>query len=544
MSVRGIQARPFWRPRWVCCSAWPVLIVLVVLQPRVGIGQETIQRPIPEDILSETRALADKHLYVQALDDVMLGLETCPDGEWAHDDYWRALVRAYQWFGKVSPSDRASLLHRYANPAKAQGRTQEPFFNLLTRWMHDVLPGTSLQSPGAKLTLAGWHWQMGNYPAAFAQAMGVIQMAPNSLAAEYGARALILGRLYRHDFDAGSRDAQIVGGLMPNTKAAGWAVAQLNWWHGHQKRLDSARELNHRVINRSPGTLVSDVSATMLALIGAIEAGQYARAIELLEYVRPYNRLTEPRVILGTFTSHLDWSQRRTPAVKVEIDELERAAIDTMANGSSPYQRKFARLLLARVYEAQWKTDEAVALLEPLTVREEDDDDFELRAHALAMIGVMLFKEKPRKALEALEAFADDYMELPLSDNAILILGALYLKAHRYQEALDAFRWVQDRNDAGVSLWPAPAEQVTAGMAGALWGLGRVGEAWRTIRPVIESMPPDKLQRRLMKLSRVGFKGEVNFLQTRLAGKGRLTEQEGRSMEVSPARRRPNGPSR
>lgn len=467
-------------------------------------------------LLAESSALAAQGQHALAAETLITAFEMHPDPLWDRDDYWRSLVRGFQGFAKLTPDERTRLLGQHARAPRGQGKTQAPFFNQLTDWMHDALPGTSLRSPGAKLIVAGWHYQMGDYPTAAAQAMAVIQMAPDSLAAEYGAMALVLSRIYRRDFAAGSEDVRLVTSLMPDTGAAAWAVVQLNWWYGRLRQPDLAKDLDKRVISRTPASRAGRVAGTMLALIEAAEARRYELAVELFEQIQQYNDLAEVDVILDTLLVGIPWLERRDARFKTAAGEAIAALEGLSKQEDRPFSSQVARLLLARLHMRLSKPKEAICLLVPFTASDDRKAVLKTRAHALASIGAMEWRSNPHRATQALEAFADDYLDLPWSDSAVLMLAGLYLKQHRNQDALEAFGWLKDRRELRTSLWPAPQDQITAGIAGALMGLGRASEAWQTIRPLVSRMPRDELMHKLGLLSREGFAEQAGFVRQRI----------------------------
>jgi len=517
---------------------WPCLVEIdgVLAQEEVGAPEDwpdpdaggfVETDPLPQ-ILAESYLLAEEDRYLEALQGLILAFETYPENEWNRDDYWRALVKGWAWFGCLGSSERQKLLTRCARPAAGESTTQVPFVDPLIQWMRDLLPGTCLQSPGGKLLLGVWNWQTGNYPIALGYAMGVLQRYPNSLAAEYGSMGLILARIHQRDFQAGSEDVRLITALMPDRPAAAWAVVQLNWWWCRVRQPDQASELNRQVLGRHPGTLAGHAAATMSALLDAAVARRYREALEEFERIRPYNHLAELPPMLDTLLIGIDWPKRHSdPQVRQQVKEMIRTLQELMEDTGRPFQAKMARMLLGYAYG--WRLidyRQGAATLAPLTAKDQDEPDLYTRAHALALTGLFLWRCDPKRSLEVLEVYADDYLDLPWSDDAIVMLAGLYLKTRQYALALEAFQWLKDRREFGLSLWPAPVDQVTGGIAGALLGLGRIGEAWQTIQPVIQGMSREELGRKLRLLSKEGFTREATFAQKQLIQEGRLGDED------------------
>ncbi len=424
-----------------------------------------------------------------------------------------------RWLGELDHEDKEALIE----VLEARGRpfrSAAPLVKVMTRWLPPLSPSRAGRTPEMKLVLGLAHWKAGHRHQAFAYATDLLRSDRDSVAAEYAAMGLALTYVHESDWSRTIKKIERVVRLMPDRPPGPWAVAQLNWRLCRFREIDLAKMFNQRVIAKHRHSRAARVARTMMNLIEDARRGNYDGLLDTLEQVQPYMSLTEVDVVLDVLLMGIDWRRKREPHVQSAIDRARRCLQRIAENDQDLFRRKYALLLLADLSVRTGKPRNALTILEPFALPGGDDEDPEVRAYALAMIGLLLWQRDPPVAVEALEAFADEYLDLAWSDAAVLMLAGLYLRSGMCEEALVWFRWLNDRLDSGTAIEPAEEQMVRAGLAGALLRTGQIGEAWEAIAPLVRKMTPDQVAAGLRRARLWGYRTEAKAVQEKLAADG------------------------
>ena len=505
-----------------------VLLLSGLLTSAAGSERHTLIEADRRSV-SAARDAAEEGRFREAVLLAVRAIEETPSGRSSPDGQRRFLEEFVigdfrRWFDELSQDDKEVFIESIET-GQEPPRSKAPMAKVMTRWLRSVRPSHAHFTPPMKLLLGLAHWKAGHRDKAIAYATQLLESDTDSVSAEYAAMGLVLTYVYESDWRETTKKVERIVRLMPNRPAGPWAVAQLNWRLCRFREIDLAKTFNQRVVAKHPHTRAARVAETMMRLIQDARMGDCDRLLDTLGQVQPYMRLAEVDVVLDVLLMGIDWRRKREPYVRSTIDRARRDLRHIAENDHDPFRRKYARLLLADICVRTGRLKDALAILDPFALPDGDDEDPEVRAYALAMIGLILWQRDPPVAVEALEAFADDYLDLAWSDAAVLMLAGLYLRSGMYEEALVWFGWLKDRLDSGTAIEPADEQMVRAGLAGALLRTGRIGEAWRAIAPLVEKMTPDQIAAGLRRARIWGYREEAKAVRKKLAADGLYADQ-------------------
>lgn len=431
--------------------------------------------PSLKDLLNQCAGLAEENRYAEALDGIIAALETHPDGAWDLNTYWGALMRGFEWFGRLSDDEQDRVLARYAKPRSGQGKTQAPLFNQLTDWMHDVLPGTSLKSPGGKLALATWYWQRGHHARAVAYGMGVFQTSPDTLAGQTAMMALVAGQYFRCGHEGALRTVRMAVRLAPNARTTGWGICRVVLYLCDRRQAERAKAFCQEVRAAAPGTLASEVADQVFTLIGEIEAMAYTEALERMWGLREYAMPGPAKDILGTLLPGIALpTDLKTFEARDRLDELMWAAREEVEAQRDPLRTALAHVVLAHCAFLRGKVNQAVEHYQSAL----DTNHPDVEEYALAQLGSLLSGSDPVRAIECLERLRRRHGGgLAGFESQDRQLADLYLKEGRYEDALRVYRDLEERCRKGCTLVDVRSEWMRASVVACLRGLGRDQEA-------------------------------------------------------------------
>jgi len=478
--------------------------------PSEGLPTATLQDP-----LTRIDELALDGKYAEALATLVASFEDrlIPSSEGVYEVMWR---KSFDWFAKASQSERGSLVVSCDGTSSTGGSGSVPLSAVL-RTLVGSVSSTNLKTPEAMGLLAGWCWQVGSYPTAAAYAIRAIETAPNGAAAPQAARWLVLMDVHKRDLPALGEDVRMIARQMPGRPVAAWAIVQANWCYGASRQAQTARDIDRAILSSSSGTAVAEATAGVLVLMEAAQSRNYRQVIEQLQRIRQYNRPCQTDQMVEAILSGIDWTKgSRNAEVRAQWEDALRQMRGIVESGSSVFSADMGSLVLSRLQERVGQGDEAIKTLMPFTVSGAADEDMGYRPHALAHIGMLLWRSDVKRAAESLESFVKDYPELSIWDDAAAALGGLYLKQHRYEEALGVFRQIDQRRKTGSCLSPARADHVGGGLAASYFGLGRIGEASAALLDQMRQMSREEAARKLRLATHVGYGQAAGFAQRQL----------------------------
>ncbi len=431
--------------------------------------------PSLTDLLNRCAGLAVEDRYAEALDGIIAAFETHPDSAWDLNTFWGALIRGFEWFGRLSDDEQERVLARYAKPRSGQGKTQAPLFNQLTDWMHDVLPATSLKSPGGKLALATWYWQAGHHARAVAYGMGVFQTSPDTLAGQTAMMALVAGQYFRCGHEGALRTVQMAVRLAPNGQTTGWGICRVVLYLCDRRQVERAKAFCREVRTAAPGTLASAVADQALGMIGDIEAMAYPQALERMWELRAYAMPGPAKDILGTLLPGIaSPTDLKALEAQERVDELTRAAQKEVEWRRDPLRTALAHVVLAHCAFLRAKPNQAVEHYQSAL----DTNHPDVEEYVLAQLGELLSRSDPPRAIECLERLRRRHgggaAGWEWQDKA---LAELYQSQGRYEEALQTYRDLEERCRKRCTLVDVRSDWMSASVVACLRGLGRDQEA-------------------------------------------------------------------
>ena len=151
------------------------------------------------------------------------------------------------------------------------------------------------------------------------------------------------------------------------------------------------------------------------------------------------------------------------------------------ANDPDPDRKSFACAILGRLFRRQQRLDDAVAQYQRIV-----EINHDLWAwYGCQKLGTLLRRKDPDRAIAALEGFEQRRSHLNIlgDEPTYLELGRLYTRQRQHAKAEALYRWLLERAGWGEIRWPQMVEQITAGLAGALFGQGKDEEAEALIGP-------------------------------------------------------------
>jgi tetratricopeptide (TPR) repeat protein len=463
-------------------------------EPEGVTGLPAGQATSPQLLLEQAYKHADANEYQRGLDVIITALESHPDSAWDRKDYWNAVVKGFEWFARLPDAERERMMGKYGKPKTGSGKTEAPLFNQMTNWMHDLLPGTPLKSPGGKLVLGTWHWQSGNYTTAVAYALGVLQARPNSLAGQTALTALIGAQYYGCDKTGALRTIRLGAKLAPNTPTTAWAICRGVLHLCAQNDVETAKGLCTEILQASTGTLAGSVAGQMYDLIGEIEGMAYKDALERMWRLRDYAVPGPASDVLRTLTMGIDpMKHPRDLEAQERIESITYAAQDEIDTGKDPLRRACAFLILGYCANVKGETRKAVEFYQTAV----DTGQEGTEEYALAEMGRILFSMDVKRATEVLERFRKNHGGSAGSEPLHELLGMCYQRQGRYAEALKIFQDLESHCNRGQAMVDVRGDRLTARMAGCLRGLGRHEEAERLAARILErhsfGAAPDKL---------------------------------------------------
>lgn len=396
-----------------------VLMLLMAGYPILAASETPANAPgVPEqakaadlkaqEARSTTDAEARKAKFREALDLAATAMDTTPDKEWDRLEFQRYLSSAYRWLSELPQAD-------------------------LESWL--AANGQKLKSPNGQVVIGGVEWKAGRQTPALARVANILSAAPDSLAAELAIQAMVGIHFFRGDQRSLEKAVESTIRIAPNNRSAGWALCCRTWKHSSDKNPERAYDENRRVIESRPGTLAADVAGKLNKALEAIDEADYKTAVDIFtSFPEYYFRETIPDHLIDTFVISIDFKnpEKAAPAA----DKLVAAMRETAEKHANEHVRNCAKCVIARVYEKQGRTAEAVAVLKEVLDAQQGPLK-PLEVYTLTRLADIAQAHEPKVAIEYLERFRSGYGKVLGAEHNLTRLGRLYLRTGQPDKAAE-----------------------------------------------------------------------------------------------------------
>ncbi len=460
----------------------PALVASIIANVGIALAEDLGQVPPLDELLADAQTLIKQGDHADALRTIIRALEQYPDKAWDPEAYKDALEDALGCFLKMSDGDRQRLMDQYEGGSPEPGSSSVPPLRDLTNWLRELIPLTSLKSPGGRFCLGAMNFVQGNYARAIAYGMAVLQQAPDSRASEHVIIGLMAAQYYRLDPAGALRTVRVAANVAPNNRATGWAVCRGVLYLCAHNQAEQAKELCGKIQATAPGSVAADVAARMARLIDEIESMAFGSAFETMWGVRQYAIPGAAGEALDALAMGISWLRWRTdPACGERLDALMRAAKAEAASAADPQRRACALLIQAHCYQRRGLKKQSAELFQRVV----DTRQPGLEEYALGQLGRDLARFDRKRAIAALERYRDRCESSAGSSPHVRRLARLYRLEGRYEEALKLFERLEDRCRRGQAIVDVRGDSLTAEKVGCLRGLGRDAEANVLAEPLL-----------------------------------------------------------
>jgi tetratricopeptide (TPR) repeat protein len=438
------------------------------------------------------RAAAQSGQFEQACLLGIAAMEAHPEDQWDRPTLHRFIVEVSdRWFPRLSPEKKRAV-RAVLDPA---------------------------QSPAAIYTRAYADWKLGNRQATLDALMPLVHAHPDSVGAQFAISGYLqvvwnsLGQIGITGIISNLLD------IAPNNPSTSWALTRLAWRYGPRGEFDQARKVFAPIAASKAETRAGRTAQTLIDMLNAIDAADYAVAFDKLTDLRDYLSTGTPAsLIMDTFCSGIDFD-----APDAKLTALRQVFTTAALTDPDDQRRSFAWAILARTHEKQGNIPEAVAALQKVA----DIGDYTLASYGMMTIGRLLADTDPDGAIAALEAFREEQGPASVagSEGHFLRLGRLYLRQKQYDKAHELYTWLQAQSDAGEFLYAEKAQDVAVGLAHALLKQDKEADARAVLSSYLDPLrygtPLDQLTKpELLQLNgllqQAGFTDEAVLYQREL----------------------------
>ena len=458
------------------------LIACLGARPGVAHAEGVRQSAQLAEQVRRGKTLFGEGKHTQAIRSLITTLEEQPDDAWTPELFQEAVKAAFDAFLRLSDDERNAVLAEYEDDGTRARKRTPPMVGTMTKWLRQLVPATSLKSPGGRLTLAAWNFVQGHHARAIAYGLGVLHQSPDSPATEYAITALVGMQYYSCDISGAMRTIRVVAKIAPNNRATGWAVCRGALMLCAYGYADRAETLCRQVQGIAPGTVGSRVADEMLRLIGEIDAMDYEAAFETLWRLRDRAVPGPASHLLRTLSMGIDWPHvHKDLESQDRLEALKEAVEAASENDADPHRRACALLVLAHCHQKQGLRKQSAKLFK--RVLEADQPDLE--EYALLEMACDLVHVNRKAAIVAFERFRDKYDGSVGAAAHLPRLAKLYRRDRRYEDGLKLVEWLENRCRKGYTVVDVRGDRLTASKIGCLYGLGRDGEAEALAEPLL-----------------------------------------------------------